>query len=299
MPSRLGRASLPLLSAGDKILDRAAGAVGDASRTVKFLRGRAAFEPRERDVFVASYPRSGTTWTQLLVYLLVSGQDELAFSHLAEVSPWWERSLAYRSDAPGEFAALPDSRVFKTHLPRRWLPAVGRCVYVWRDPADVAVSYFHLYRRYLGFDGEFGAFFERFLRGDVQYKSWFRHVAGWSAHRGDPQVLFVSYEEMRRDPRGELARIADFLGIPLTSARVEGLVAATDFQSMKAHEQKFDHLGELRLQWGIRDGAFVRSGRLGDGAKLLSSEQLRRLEREKDRSIRFPALEWRLPAFLH
>ena len=41
-------------------------------------------------------------------------------------------------------ARLPSPRIFKTHLPRRWLPATGRFVGLVRDPADVALSYFRL-----------------------------------------------------------------------------------------------------------------------------------------------------------
>lgn len=293
------RASLPLLRRGDELLDGLAAAVGDASRTVKFLRGRASFEPREDDIYVASYPRSGTTWTQVLVHLLVTGDRELGFRHIADVSPWWERSLAWRADAVDSLAAQPGPRVFKTHLPHRWLPPGGRYLYVWRNPEDVAVSYYHLYRRYLGFEGSFAAFFERFLDGTLQYRSWFRHVAGWEAQRGAPGVLLVPYDDMRGAPEAWLRRIADFLAVPLTGARSAEILELTDFARMKAEHDKFDHIGELCRQWGIREGDFLREGRVARGAGHISAPQRAALERVRARRPRWPTFEWRLGAFLH
>lgn len=296
---KLARAALPILDGTDQLLDRTATAVGNASRTVKFLRNRARFVSRPGDVFVASYPRSGTTWTQVITYLLVSGGDDLSFDHLAKVAPWWERSLAHRTDAAENLAHLPGRRVFKSHLPRRWLPEDARCLYVWRNPADVAVSYYHLYQRYLGFRGPFAEFFARFLRGDVQYGSWFRHVAGWRRLAGDPRVLILPYEDMRTSAKTWIRRIAAFLEIEVDDRRVAAIARHTDLSHMKAAHQKFDHVGELCIQWGIREGEFIREGKTDRGAGFLSPDQRAALARRQAISVSYPSFEWRLASFLH
>ena len=33
------------------------------------------FRPRPDDIFIASYPRSGTTWMQMILYQMISGGD--------------------------------------------------------------------------------------------------------------------------------------------------------------------------------------------------------------------------------
>ena len=47
-------------------------------------------------------------------------------------------------------------------------------------------------------DGTFAEFFDHFLRGKVEFGSWFQHVRGWWERRYDPNVLFLTYEELTR-----------------------------------------------------------------------------------------------------
>jgi hypothetical protein len=168
----------------------------DALRIARYLRGRVQFKVRADDLFISSYPRSGTTWLQHIAHTLRSGGDS-GFAHIADVVPWFERSLALGRCSAADLDHLPSPRVFKSHLPRAWLPRGARYVYVRRDGRDVAVSYFHFYRSHLGFSGSFDQFFEHFLRGDLQYRSWFKHVAGWQRFAADPAQLILDYDALR------------------------------------------------------------------------------------------------------
>ncbi len=288
-----------LLGRAGGVIDRACESLADASRTAKFLRGRLEFCARPDDIFVASYPRSGTTWTQLIVYLLCSGDHALSFEHLSQVSPWWERSLAWGNAGADDFDQMSGPRIFKSHLPYRWLPPGGRYIYVQRDGQDVALSYYHLYRSHLGYQGSFEAFFERFLSGDLQYGSWFKHVAGWAKERHNPAILFLSYEQLKRDPEASIARIGGFLGIRCDPARVAAVARDTSFAAMKANEDKFDHVGELRLGRGIQRGQFLRQGECATGRATLTAVQRARFRVTAQRAPERPEVEWRLPEFLH
>lgn len=271
--------------------------LADALRTTRFLRGRRRFRPREDDVYVVTYPRSGTTWVQFILYLL-SSDRRVDFAHLSEVSPWWERTMALGTRRAEDFEALPGPRVFKSHLPRRWLPDRGRFIYIQRDGLDVAVSYYHLYRSHLGFEGDLEAFFERFLDGDLQYGSWFKHVAGWRRHFDDPRVLHLQYEALRADPRSAISRIATFLGWGIPEGAEEDILEKASFGFMKGHEEKFDPITETLIDQGLHRGRFIREGRSGSG--LAVSEALRaRFRARAASSPRFPEVELKLPAFLH
>ena len=286
-------------------LERATGAarsgenvLGDMRRTLSFLRGRLAFRPREDDVYVVSYPRSGTTWMQLLLHRL-AGRDDLDFTHISEVSPWFERSLAIGTMDAADFERFSSPRIMKSHLPYGWLPRAGRVVYVWRDGRDVAVSYFHFYCSHLGYGDDFGAFFERFLRGDLQYRSWFDHVAGWMAHGSDPEVLVIRYEELHENPAQVLRRVAAHVGMTVSEERLARVIAETSFEAMKGQESKFDHATALLLERRRAPHGFLRRGLTGEGAVTLQEGHRAAFDERLRAAAQRPAREVRLPAFLH
>jgi Sulfotransferase domain len=281
------------LGLGVASIDRVETGLGDLRRTAAFLRGRVLWQPRPDDVYVATYPRSGTTWMQFLLHLLV--RPGVEFQHIHEVCPWFERSLAIGSASPEALARLPSPRIFKTHLPRQWLPRMGRFVVIVRDPADVAVSYYALYRAYLGFSGSFDEFLARFVEGRVQYGSWWAHVRGWQRHAGDEDVHIVRYEALRADPAQVLARVAAFAGLPADAASVAAAVAGASLPRMKAQEDRFDHATSLLLERGVQPRSFIGRGQVGGGA--LTPEQRLRLVAAEPRPRRWD-VQW-LPAFLH
>lgn len=274
----------------------AADSLASAARVARFLRGRRHFEQRPDDIYIASYPRSGTTLTQWIVYLLNHDTDT-EFEHISHVSPWWERSLAWRNGAAGELNALPGPRVFKTHLLRRWLPSRARYIYVVRDGRDVAVSYYHLYVSHLAYTGSFERFWDQFLAGKLQYGSWFKHVAHWQKHKQDDNVLWLDFEALRDDLRGGILRIADFLAIHPSSATLDRVHELASLSSMKAMQDKFDHAGEILYQRQIRRGQFIRTGRIQQHVDYLSAQQqsafLRAASRNGGRGT-----EWRIHEFL-
>jgi hypothetical protein len=239
------------------------------------------YVPRPDDIFIVTYPRSGTTWMQMILYQLTTdgGMD---FPHIAEYCPWFENS---QRSGRG-FELRPPPRVFKSHLPYSRIPK-GPCkyIYVARDGKDVAVSNYHLHRTYLRYEGTFAEFFDRFLRGKLGHGSWFRHVAGWWAHRHDPNVLFLTYEGLTRDLEGCLRRIIAFCGLEVSPERLPAILERCRFDFMKRHESQFDPAVETFWELGVRLNSFLRAGRVGDGAVYLDSRQVKRFDRAHRRHL--------------
>lgn len=233
------------------------------------------FVARADDIFIVTYPRSGTTWMQMILYQLTS-DGSMDFPHIAARCPWFERSIK----AGRGFERLRSPRLFKSHLAYPKIPK-GHCkyIYVVRDGKDVAVSYYHLYRSHNGYKGSFSEFFERFLQGQVEFGSWFQHVKGWWLRRHDPRVLFLHYEDVLADLERSIKRIIAFCGLQVAPSRLPGILERCSFEFMKKHEAQFDHLtGELWEQ-GVQFNTFLRQGRAGSWQDQLSPEQCQRFDR--------------------
>jgi hypothetical protein len=258
----------------DAVKEPAANAVQVPSPIEKFV-------PRPDDIFIVTYPRSGTTWMQMILYQLTT-EGNLDFPHITTVCPWFERSL---KDGTA-YNALPGPRVFKSHLSYHKIPKWPcKYIYVARDGKDVAVSYYHFYTTHMGFKGTFDEFFELFLKGEIHCGSWFRHVCGWWEHRDDPNVLFLRYEELAADLPGCLRRISAFCGLEIAPQRWPGILERCSFAFMKRHESQFDPLTALLYEQGFRPNCHLRNGQSGAWRDRLSAQQARRFDRTFHRRL--------------
>ena len=249
------------------------------------LRG---YVPGPQDVFVATYPKSGTNWMLQVVHQLIHhGEGE--FDHIhdvvpwpeAERSPWFLRGHAVPLAAADDWTRAPEPlRAIKTHLPWERLPYDPRARYVVviRDPKDVVVSSYHFVR-----DAVLGpamppvdAWYRMFLEGSSLGGSWGVHAAGYWAQRHRPNVLVVSFKAMKRDLPGTVARVAAFLGVAASDEVLRRVCTRASFAHMKAIDHKF-HLGRL-IPWRA-PGAMLRKGAEHGGAELLTLEQRRALDR--------------------
>jgi len=255
---------------------------------VNFIRVRYfEFVPRPDDIFIVTYPRSGTTWMQMILYQLTT-DGNMDFPHVSQVSPWFERAASRGVN----LETYPSPRVFKSHLRYKWIPK-GKYVYVARNGKDVAVSYFQFYSSHLGFRQTFDKFFDRFLQGKVEFGSWFKHVVEWSAHREDPDVLYLRYEDMLCDFDSCLQKIIDFCRLTIPPKQLPEIRERCGFAFMKEHESKFDHATLNLWENGISMNSFLRKGQAGNWKELLSGEQEARFEREFEKHLGRPGIDRR------
>jgi hypothetical protein len=227
----------------------------------KRLHYTLAYDGSPDDLFIVTYPKSGTTWLQMIVYQLTT-DGGMNFAHIDEKSPHLEETMIPRgrkiSDLPGTL------RVVKSH--RNYhdiLKGPGRYIYGVRNGLDVAVSYYHHSRKYVGWNNRpLDEFFHHFLKGQVAYGSWFEHVAGWLRNEDGLNVLIVSYEELSADLEAGVKRIADFCGITIDPADMPRILERCSFAFMREHEDKFAL--ELRKP-PPRDTTthFIRQGKVG------------------------------------
>jgi len=98
---------------------------------------------RDDDIVIATYGKSGTTWTQQIVGQLIFGGDpELA---VAELSPWLDLRVPPKEIKLPLVEAQTHRRFLKTHLPvdaLRFSPR-AKYIYVARDARDVVWSLYN------------------------------------------------------------------------------------------------------------------------------------------------------------
>jgi len=230
---------------------------------------------RPDDIFIVTYPRSGTTWMQMILYQLTT-DGEMRIGHIAEVCPWFERAAINRRN----LEKLPSPRIFKSHLPYLFIPKrKGKYIYVARNGKDVAVSFFHFYKSHFRYRHGFDRFFKDFMRGWVVYGSWFQHVRGWWRHRHRPNVLFLKYEDMVADLEGAIRKIIDFCGLEVPAEQMPRILQRCTFAYMKQHELLFDHATEVMWERGFTMNTFLRKGRVGESAAYFTPEQDAAFER--------------------
>ncbi len=256
-----------LLSAGSIVFG-----IGAALRVAaQFRIARLMFETRPDDIFIATFPKSGTTLMQMIVYQLRT-DGRMDFPHISSVCPWIENE--FQRNRIRHMNKLASPRCFKTHLTADRLPIEsGKHIYVLRDVRDVVVSAYHHSWLLGGVEQSLDQMAEKFLRAGSSspvLPSWFAHVESWWPYRNRPNVLFVSYEKMVADLEGTIRQVAAFLGIELREEDMPRILESCSFAFMKRYEDKFDP----RLQGAGADSpGFIRQGKAGSGRELSSQHQ--------------------------
>ncbi|KAH9375274.1 hypothetical protein HPB48_010834 [Haemaphysalis longicornis] len=104
------------------------------------IRSTLQYKPQPGDLFIVSYPKCGTTWSQHIVYnILMDGQEPEDPLEAILRLPFLELQ--------GAEAAVyaPRPAAFKTHLPFNKVPysPYAKYIYITRNPYDCCVSYYY------------------------------------------------------------------------------------------------------------------------------------------------------------
>eukprot|EP01062_Namystynia_karyoxenos_P028208 TRINITY_DN21414_c0_g3_i2.p1 TRINITY_DN21414_c0_g3~~TRINITY_DN21414_c0_g3_i2.p1 ORF type:complete len:1491 (+),score=369.84 TRINITY_DN21414_c0_g3_i2:86-4474(+) len=228
-----------------------------------------AMQLERDDVFLCSFPKTGTTWVNRILFCLLRMNADgefppwldlgTALGYSVQVYPdWVPLDRPADPDWPGigpggvmgkltwgDLMTQPRPRLFSTHAPAALLPASlaqgsGRLVYVTRNPKDTMCS-LHYFRGEPkdGWHGnEHGpGTLARFLSGDQNYGSFFQHCRGiqeWMNTHTRLRCHVVNYETLHANFSGEVNRLAAFLDVPMTPQKLGKIADLTSFSTMKS-----------------------------------------------------------------
>ncbi|PFX32071.1 Amine sulfotransferase [Stylophora pistillata] len=106
--------------------------------------------------------------------------------------------------------------------------------------------------------------------------SWAEHVLEWWKHKDDENVLFLKYEDMKRDLPSQIGLISKFLSKSLSEDMVDRIAKQCTFDAMKNNSSAY---------WMMtRDGElpnFLRKGQVGGWKDYFTPELIRRMNESR------------------
>jgi Sulfotransferase domain len=264
--------------------------------------------PRSGIVWLASYPKSGNTWTRAFLHSLIKAvSGEADTQHINALGRFtaglggrelYAKILGYEptNEHRNEIAAVRhevqrraaehyDGLLFiKTHqalvIDRGTttinFDVTAGAIYIVRNPLDVAISYAH----HIGCtidkvieimgtpNGELPV---TELQVNEVYGTWSQHVLSWTRkpHRA---IHVMRYEDMLAEPAKTFGGLARHLLFEPTERQLADAIKASSFSELRAQEDK-DGFRE-RSEKAER---FFREGRAGQWKEILTPQQIDRI----------------------
>ncbi|KAF2892272.1 hypothetical protein ILUMI_13900 [Ignelater luminosus] len=251
------------------------------------------FEVRDDDVFLCALPKTGTTWCQEMLWLIA---NDLNYEAAKEVTylrcPLLESDILYDFTLINEIMGgelisrletFKSPRCIKSHLHWSLLPEQIRngskkpkIVLLFRNPKDACVSQYHFARATSGYKGTFEEYSELYLGGKVAYGPYWKSVFSFWEQRSKPNVLVITYNEMKENLPKVIKKVARFLEKPLTDEQIQGLEEHLSISSMKNNSavnlKELYKLVDEKYKLTAAKTEFIRHGKVGGYTSLMTPE---------------------------
>ena len=266
------------------------------------------FAFREGDIIIATPPKCGTTWTQMICALLIF-QTSTFDRHMDLISPWLEMNTRPLESVTADLDAQTHRRFIKSHTPLDGLPFDERVTYITagRDPRDVAISEAHhfentdlmafisLVDKAVGLESVADvapteipqipeSMRERFwLWADApeaagaiisSLPNLLHHIDTFWQKRDLPNVVLLHYDDLKADLSGQMLALARRLGIEIDEATVDELARHATFEEMRS---RAGEVAPNTTETFWKDTTnFFASGRSGQWRDVLDADDMQR-----------------------
>lgn len=254
------------------------------------------FKVRKDDIWLVTFPKCGTTWSQEMIWLLsndydyktaksITLNDRFPFFEISSLSSFFSKVITGEEvplDASIEQVENMESpRFIKTHLPMELLPnelwtVKPKIIYVAREAKDVIVSFYHHQKLMIGYTGDFGTFTQSFMDGEMPWGPYWSHVIDFWDKREEPNVLFYTYESMQNDLAAVISGTAKFLGKEITDDEMERMLKHLNFKNMKDNPSvNFDSITHTLKEKNICkdvNANFMRKGKSGSYKEFMTDD---------------------------
>jgi hypothetical protein len=278
----------------------------------------ASQEPKPGIIWIASYPKSGNTWTRTFLHNLAkiqSGEeDPQDINEMNRFSTWevnkqhYTRILGFEpsNDQRAEIAATRhrvhefiaeslEGIVFvKTHnalvTDRGYstinIAVTSGAIYIVRNPLDVVISLAH----HMGtsVDATINHMSVENMetsgsdRGVYEvFGSWSQHVWSWT-RKPHPALYVMRYEDILADPAKTFGGLARHLLLDPTRDQLREAIERSSFEKLQAQEKA----AGFREKPKQANQNFFREGRVGQWKEVLTPEQIDRIVRDHGEQMR-------------
>ncbi|XP_070495889.1 sulfotransferase 1C2-like isoform X2 [Chironomus tepperi] len=243
----------------------------------------------EDDIFVITFPKCGTTWTEEMVWMLNNNLDYETSKNVRLTARFpfleWGGIIHHLDvDRIEELKNLPRPRHINTHLPIFMLPdqlwtVKPKVIYVTRNPKDAAVSWFHHHRHFHQYQGTKADFIEAFSKDLMFFSPMNRHVLDFWKIRDEPNILFLFFEDMKRNLEQEVKKTMKFLNKDYSQDQIDKLCTHLSFDSIKDNKtvNKNEELRRFVTSVGGNydpsEYTFIRKGQVGGYKDELTVEE--------------------------
>lgn len=256
-------------------------------------------------VWLASYPKSGNTWTRIfLANYLANSEEPMSINQIHRfglgdsIAKTYEMVAGHPIDPRdlslvlslrdkvlrGIVANNADVNLVKTHsikkvargvdlIPTKYTRSV---IYILRDPRDLVLSTARHYSESPSKVVSFIGHKDNATRADdktvcVLQGSWSDHVKSWTRTAPYP-VLVLRYEDMFSDPHVSFAKVLTHLGVPVDQERLDRAVRFSCFNELTKQEAE---TGFREKPTGMEK--FFAKGKIGQWREELNQELIDRI----------------------
>ncbi|MEO3415051.1 sulfotransferase domain-containing protein [Roseovarius sp. CAU 1744] len=258
-------------------------------------------------VWLASYPKSGNTWTRIfLANYLTNAKEPVPINQVHKFGMGDSIPKTYQMVGGGNVDTMninvtlglrdrvlrgivannADVNLVKTHNINR--PTLGvdlipeqytrSAIYIMRNPLDLVLSYARHYG--MGADETI----EAISRSDhvnnpdetTVYQilgSWSDHVQSWTAKSSFP-ICVLRYEDMLSDPQEAFTKVLQNIGVPVEQERLDRAIRHSSFKEVSKQEKQSGFAERSR-----HSETFFSSGTSDNWKSELSEEQVARVRR--------------------
>ncbi|KAL1300669.1 hypothetical protein HN51_045325 [Arachis hypogaea] len=257
------------------------------------------FQAKDTDIIIATIPKSGTTWLKALAFAIANRgrfapsekNHPLLTSNSHVLVPFLEYTVyGGRFDHVPDLSNMVEPRLFGTHIPYHSLAksikdSNCKIIYICRNPLDTVVSTWIFINKikpeYLP-TLTLEEAFEMYCEGKIGYGPSWNHMLGyWNESTARPEkVLFLKYENLKKDTIFHAKKLGEFLGCPFTieeenNGLIESIIKLCSFENMR--ELEVNKSGTFASNF--ENKYLFRKAQIGDWINYFSPSMVEKLSK--------------------